>query len=244
MCVTADKTYPGLSPRHRRRTASRFGLAFGAALAGLLVTTSSAADTMVTLPVIEDTYVHFNAPSSNYGSETGLASGVLTSGNTTYFWKTFLKFDLTSIPDDMTVTAATLHMYQVNGTGFLSGGTDVLYVDDDTWSEASLTWGDGLAGGAVLGTCPDNKDHRDWSQWNLMSTGQWNPAADLSDNLLSLVVDEAGGSSSHNWISSNHTDTQAHPYLEVWYIPEPAAGTYLGVVLTLVLLRRRPGGDR
>jgi hypothetical protein len=244
MCVTAADMFPGHSPRRRGRPACRFGLALGSALAGLLLTTASAADQMVTLPVIEDTYVHNLAPSSSYGSETGIASGHLISGNTLYLWKTFLKFDLTAVPDAMTVTAATLHMYQVNGTGFLSSGTNVLYVDDDTWSETTLTWNDGLAVGAVLGTCPDNKDHRDWSQWDLLSTGQWSPAADLSDNVLSLAVDEVGGSSSHNWISSNHQDPQAHPYLEVWYIPEPAAGAILGLVFALELLRRRGSAIR
>lgn len=205
-------------------------------LVGLLSAGPVGAATMMLAP-IDDTYVYNLTPTTNYGAAPGLASGEIVSGNSLNLWTSFLKFDLSAIPDNLTVTSATLHMYQVNGAGFIrTTGTNAAYVADDTWTEDTLTWGSQPVIGTVLGSSPDTADHRGWSQWDLFATGQWDPAADLTDNLLSLVVAEPPSSSSHNWCSKESdlvnclapgetgpAGSLRHPYLEITAVPVPAA---------------------
>jgi hypothetical protein len=185
-------------------------------------------------------------PTTNYGSDPVLSSGDVVSGNTVQRWTTFLKFDLSSVPDGMMITGATLFMYQVNGAGFLSSGTEASYVSDDSWSEGAITWDDQPVTGAVLGTSPDTKDHRGWSQWDLFETAQWDSTADQTDDLLSLAVGESGGSSTHNWCSkesdlmnclapgeSGPVDALRRPRLEINYVPEPSTALLVGMGLAL-----------
>ena len=205
-------------------------------LAGLLSTSPVGAAT-VTLAPVDDTFVHSGAPATNYGSSPGLASGNLVSGNTLLLWTSLLKFDLSSIPDNLTITGATLHMYQVNGAGFnRTVGTTAAHVADDSWTEGTTTWNSQPVAGAVLGTSPDNADYRGWSEWDLLATGQWDPTADQADDLLSLAVSEIPASSSHNWCSKESdlanclapgetapVGSLRRPYLEITFVPLPAA---------------------
>jgi hypothetical protein len=213
------------------------------ALIGLLGTSPVNADTVILSPV-DDTYVYSGEMTTNYGSDAVLSSGNAISGNTLQLWSSFLKFDLSSIPDNLTITGAILHMYQVNGAGILISGTDVSHVSNDVWSEATTTYDNRPDVGSVLGSSDDDRTHRDWSQWNLLETGLWDSAADQVDNFLSISVSEAGGNSTHNWCSkeSNLTnclatgetgpiDSLRRPYLEVTYVPLPAAVWLFGTGL-------------
>lgn len=205
-------------------------------LLGLLGTSPVGAATVMLTPV-DDSYVYSVVPTANYGSEAGLASGDIVSGNSLHLWTSFLKFDLSAIPDNLTITGATLHMYQVNGAGYIrTTGTNAAHVADDSWTEGTLTWNSQPAIGAVLGSSPDTADHRGWSQWDLLATGQWDSTAELADNFLSLAVSEQPGSSSHNWcskesdlmncLSPGETGPVAslrQPYLEITTVPLPAA---------------------
>lgn len=200
-----------------------------------LLGTGYADATTVTLSPVDDTYVYSVLATTNYGSSPGLASGNLFSGNTLHLWTSFLKFDLTSIPDNLSISGATLYMYQVNGAGFnRTVGTNIAHVADDAWSESTTTWANQPASGAVLDTNPDTADHRGWSQWNLFATGQWHPVADQTDNVLSLAISEVPASSSHNWCSqeadlsnclapgeTGPVGSLRRPYLEISYIPLP-----------------------
>jgi hypothetical protein len=152
-------------------------------------------------------------------------------------WTSFLKFDLSSIPDNLAITGATLHLYQINGAGYLrTTGTNAAYVADDSWTEGTLTWNNQSVTGAVLGSSPDTANYRGWSQWDLLATGQWDSAADLADNLLPLTVSEQPGSSTHNWYSKESdlldclapgetgpVDSLRQPYLEITFVPLPPA---------------------
>ncbi|MEJ2644579.1 MAG: DNRLRE domain-containing protein [Gammaproteobacteria bacterium] len=203
-------------------------------LFGLLIGGAAGAAT-VTLAPTDDTYVYNFAPTTNYGSAASFATGNVQSGNSIHRWYSFLKFDLSGIPSGQTIVGATLHLYQVNGAGFTTGGTDVVHVADDSWSEGSVTWNNQPAMGSVLGSSPDTKDHRGWSQWDLFSTGMWNAAADQTDNVLSLALKESAAGT-HNWCSKESDLTNClapgesgpapslrRPYLEVSYVPVPAA---------------------
>lgn len=217
-------------------------------LVGLLGANPVSAAT-VTLAPVDDTFVYSLAPTTNYGSEPGLASGEIISGSNLHLWTSLLKFDLSSIPDNLTVTGATLHMYQINGAGFLrTTGTNATHVSDDSWTEGTLTWNNQPVDGAILGSSPDTANYRGWSQWDLLATGQWDSAADLADNLLSLAVSDQPGSSSHNWCSKESdlvnclapeetgpAGSLRRPYLEITTIPLPAAVWLFGCGLVSLI---------
>lgn len=231
----------------------RFGSLCKILLFMAVLASGSAAAATVVLEPIADTYVYSSQPTTNYGPDPVLSSGDVVSGNTVVRWITYLKFDLSAIPDGLSVTGATLNLYQVNGAGFLLSGTDAAYVADDSWAEGTATYNTRPTFGAVLGSTPDDQDHRGWSQWNLLATGEWDPGTDLADNLLSLAVKESGGSSTHNWCSresdlmnclapgeTGPVDELRRPYLEVTYVPLPAAAWFFaGALFSLVGLRSR-----
>lgn len=225
-----------------------------APLLGLLGACPVSAASWVLAP-IDDAFVYSSAAATNYGSDPSLASGRLVSGNTLHLWSSFLKFDLSAIPDSLTITGATLHMYQVNGAGFIrTTGTDATHVADDSWSEATLNWGNQPDAGVLLGSNPNTANHRGWSQWDLFATGLWDANADQADDVLSLVVIEPPGSSSHNWCSKESglldclapgeagpAEDLRRPYLEITAVPLPTAVWLFGssMVSLLSLVRRR-----
>lgn len=205
-------------------------------LVSLLTVVSGVNATTVILTPTDDTYVYNNSSDTNYGNDIALSSGYTFDLSATHFWTTFLKFNLSGVPTDQTVVSATLHMYQYNGAGYSSSGTNAAYVADDSWTAASVTWNSRPAYGDVLGSCLDDKSHRDWSQWNLLSSSAWDWSIDLIDGVLSLAIMESGGSSTHNWYSTEFQQTLT-PYLELTYVPEPC--TLILVGLGGLLLRRR-----
>ena len=209
------------------------------ALGMLIVFTHWIPATTVILTPTDDTYVYSSSSTTNYGNDAVLSSGNSVSGNTLHLWTTFLKFDLSTIPTDQTIISATLHMYQNNGAGFLSSGTDAAHVADDSWTEGLMTWDNRPTYGALLGSCLDDKSHRDWSQWDLLATLQWNWNADLIDGTLSVAVMESGGSSTHNWDAMETDQQELAPSLELTYIPEPATISLLAFGAFLAGRKRR-----
>lgn len=215
-------------------------------LTGLLISAPAGAVTLSLAPVADAT-VASDSPTTNFGSDPVLSTGRTTSGNTLHLWTSLLRFDLSGIPDNLSITGATLHMYQVNGAGLLISGTDISHVADDTWAENTVTWSNQPNTGNLLGTNPDDRTHRGWSQWDLLETGLWNSSDDLTDNALSLAITESGGNSTHNWCSKDSDLTNClvagetvpisslrQPYLEVSYVPLPAAAWLFASGLVLL----------
>jgi len=89
----------------------------------------------------DDTYINAGSPLSNYGNDNIFQvrpdNGADLRG--------LIKFDLSSIPANATVTSATLYLYsQDNKTGQLTS----LYRVTSNWNENTATWSTwGLPGG-------------------------------------------------------------------------------------------------
>lgn len=82
----------------------------------------------------EDSWVEAEFPNDNHGSET--SSCVKSDARTR---RSYLKFDLNSIPNGKSVTSVKLYLYCTYKDQYPSVG---IYVHEtsDNWDEASITW--------------------------------------------------------------------------------------------------------
>ncbi len=93
----------------------------------------------LTLYVTMDTYVYSGQPGDNYGTEKTFSTGKLAVDR---FMSGFIKFDLSSVPANISVVSADLYMIDAyNSTVVKPTGTTYVYqILDKDWSEYSLTF--------------------------------------------------------------------------------------------------------
>jgi hypothetical protein len=81
----------------------------------------------------DDSYIDANHPTTNHGNELTLQVRPFPGGNS----RGVLRFDLSDIPANATVTSARLYLYEMNAKSNL-----VIYVYRVTgsWTESNVTW--------------------------------------------------------------------------------------------------------
>jgi len=123
-----QQTYPGNEGRH---TAT---IDPDEAVSNLNFGNRETSGTVISLQVIEDTYANSDNPDTNYGSANGFVSG-MDGGSVC---RSFLKFDLSSIPPGQLVISAKLRL----DNSFISFPAPELgvYYIHDSWDESTLTW--------------------------------------------------------------------------------------------------------
>jgi len=103
---------------------------------GQAVVTISTADRSLTINASESAYVNSGQPNSNFSNEYILKSG-MTMILTEY--RSYIKFDLSTIPTQAAITSAKLHLYVEN---ISTTETITIQINNPTsnWSESTLTW--------------------------------------------------------------------------------------------------------
>jgi hypothetical protein len=87
-----------------------------------------------TLTVVEDAYVDSTQPTANFGADVS----VVADRNTT---ETYLKFDLSSLPNDAVIRGLTLKAVAYESTDFGGNGdVNVYFSSDDRWTESTITY--------------------------------------------------------------------------------------------------------
>lgn len=97
----------------------------------------------------DDSYVDEDSPNSNYGSATDLEVIGFATRN-----RSFIRFNLTSIPVGSYIVSATLKVYIYLTLNYPWGSTQnmmALLTDDDSWYEDDITWNNqpGVVGGTA-----------------------------------------------------------------------------------------------
>jgi uncharacterized repeat protein (TIGR02543 family) len=104
--------------------------------------------TTTVLTATADTYINGASTASNYGTNTIFSIWNRSTGNN--FRYGLLKFDLSSVPTNVTVSAATLNFVQNNAIS----NTVSIYEATNTWTELAATWNNSstLIANTVLGS--------------------------------------------------------------------------------------------
>ena len=97
--------------------------------------------TNVTISPTDDTYVDAFNPSSNFGTLIELNCGFQTVASDSTRCRTFLKFDLSSIPANSVINSAELELEAISYNSTLSPTKVAVHnVYPLPWSETNLTW--------------------------------------------------------------------------------------------------------
>jgi hypothetical protein len=229
---------------HAQLTAGRAGrfllaLTIFIALAGLAPGQAQAAT--YTLNPTDDAYVSSISPTWNFGLSP-YPLNIYTDGYDIY---SYLKFDLSSIPNGYVVTQATLHLnmyvHTISGTGAMAE----LHQANPNWSEGTIKWENQpgfnatvwsyvpLTGTTPTGT-PDN-----WVVWTVPNSG-----IDLIQDQLNLLLkfNDLSFDASATFRPDEYEVANVRPYLEIQANPVPLPGAVwlLGTgLLALAGLRKR-----
>lgn len=184
----------------------------------------SAATTTVQINPTDDAYVKDTTPDTNYGSDGSLYVGTYYKDNANE--RAYLKFDLSSIPDNAVIISATLHAYTYYGAYSQDVTISAYSVSNDSWTEDSITWnnrpeiGDLLDKDMVPNSNKKTNPVKHWSVWNVTDFVK----AELSgDKVVSFVLisDVEGEITESIGYNSKESSYGNYPYLEVvYYVPE------------------------
>ncbi len=162
-----------------------------------------------------DTYMDQTNPTFNYGSSTSIAIDEST-GATTDDTHALIKFDLSSIPTNCTVTSASINFYVTNAT--VNPPFDII--------EMKQSWVEGYKAGAA----PDAGGGATWNAYN--GTTSWNTAGAEGRN-TDVVADFYLDSTlnDHDEINSTVASRLEKGQSKFGYSPKLAgtAGTGIGI---------------
>jgi hypothetical protein len=143
----------------------------------------------------------------------------ITNPNENYERRSFLRFDLSGIPDASAITAATLTM-KTRLDNETVGNVNVAAVADDAWDETTITWNNQPAIGAVQGTYavgPVAPGVADIDTVDL--TSLVNSSFNNNDQQISVVL-TAQGAHGMFFRADEHSLQTEHPwaFLDIQYI--------------------------
>jgi hypothetical protein len=176
--------------------------------------------------VTTDTFIRVTDPDTAYG--TSPDGYVRTTPADTAGRAILQKFDLTSIPTNATVTAASLYEYMMDGGGDSSLYISVHRVTGSAWTVNS-TWSSYAFGSHIAAAETDNSFNYEvgWRSWVVTSmVTAW--VADPSTNKGLVIATDQGANHAvvdtyRGFWLSDAADTNLRPILIVAYtVPDPA----------------------
>ncbi|MCX6655511.1 MAG: DNRLRE domain-containing protein, partial [Candidatus Bathyarchaeota archaeon] len=181
--------------------------------------------TTVNISVSNDTYVMPANPTSNYGTlgfiKVGYASG-------TAWYNTLIRFDLTTLPKNISVTNAILNLYFYSNTT-KSSANENYSANRMTkiWGETNVTWNTlndsayNILG--ILSNYTTMPSAVGWVGWNVTDDAEcFYRGVDINSQICSnygwLIKGMQSFPNGVSWFESRENATTAlHPYLEIIY---------------------------
>ena len=202
----------------------------------------------------DDASVFEARPDLNRGGADYLYVGVGPYSTYGYPARTWVKFDLSSIPSGVTITKAELRLHFesiISYGGGAPGGMEVHFSSDDTWEETVITWNNQPSFGATpTDTVPQSK-YDGWVSFDVTSDVASEYGGDkVVSWCLRAVNEEEGGGKNFNTADSDERSRTYGPYLYIEYetaptIPEVPFDTATTIALaalafsTVVFLSKR-----
>jgi len=183
----------------------------GSATSSGMITAAS----LFQLEPVEDAYIDRDHSDSNYGTATTLV-WQYTGGFPPDRYRSYLKFDISSIPRSCYIMSATLYLYTVTvpPVAYWTGDSfDVLSVSHDGWTENGITWNNAPP---FIETIVDRPGGR-------IPSGAWisndvtsfvRREYDIGDTLVSFGIKVNGWDGTLTQANSRGATT-SHPYLEI-----------------------------
>jgi len=177
------------------------------------------------IKVAEDAAVFEGRPDLNRGSADYLYVGV-GCYKYGYASRTWLKFDLSTLPDGIVITKAELRIYFeriVSWGDGAPGGISLYFSSDDTWSETMITWNNqpslSFTGGLVT-TIPQNL-YDGWVSFDVTSYVAGQYSEDKVTSWCLCAANEEGEGRNFNTADSKERSSTHAPYLYVEYETGP-----------------------
>lgn len=159
-----------------------------------------------------------------YGGVSVLDFGKYISGGSAHYYRSYLQFNLSTVPGNARAVYAYLSLYQNTSGGTAGSNTIGLYQVTGDWEESTITWNNQPTSSTVAeATCTVYPTSNIWRTWyNIGNLVQgWLDGTIINQGMLLKATDEtlidlAVGC----WSSDYATDTSKRPKLTInYYIP-------------------------
>lgn len=166
---------------------------------------------------LADARVEYTSPNSNYGEEAKFHVRTTSNG----VRRTYLKYDLRSLPPRARITSALLILYAVADDGQGTYEPINMHAVTDNWDENTVTWNNGPPLGPVVATTLVGPKNQYYS-WDITAYAQEEFEGDKIASMIARFAfdnpqNPAGQPSRHRDFGSKESREQYRPCLEITY---------------------------
>lgn len=178
-------------------------------------------------PASSDVYVDNYSPNSNYPDEIDYCSGQWTINGVPVAWRTFFKFDLSTIPPGSVINSATLNLYYADTNSFgnapdeslTNSNASLLQRVTGQWTENTVTWNTQPSVTPVGGDTLAQSIAPDQDYLNINVRDMVQAMVDSGNNGFSLRLLVEMEYARLFFASGDNPDTANRPLLQITYTP-------------------------
>lgn len=155
----------------------------------------------------------------NYGTYSVNRAWAWTWSGQAYYWRTFIKFDLSSIPAGATITSAQFTMFGVNHNSSDKSNASYLERVTSDWTELGVTWATQptVTTTGRISLAESSSSTQNYTI-DVSSFVQGWVNGDYSNYGLRFKIQSETSYTSMEFASSDHTDASKHPKLVITYM--------------------------